>query len=652
MRGSACLRSAPAASRRIGTIAAALLSLAALGAIGGGAPASAAASEPSFTPCPKLDGFSCTTLPVPLDRAAGLPGTIALHLARKLAGSTPSASAVIGLAGGPGQAALPYAKDMSRWIAPGLRSRDLIVFDQRGTGTSGPLSCRGEPAPRRNAIEACADQIGASRSGYSSTESVADIEAIREALGYEKLVLYGTSYGTKVAEQYAETYPSHVEALILDSVVLPEGIEPFYRPTFEAVPRVLAELCSRGACHGIATHPVAELAHLLTSPQRAARQRGIGSALRGTTTRADALIRLLIDGDLDPALRAMMPAAVHAAGSGRDALLARMLELDSGLAPTLPRKRRLLPAAEHSNTTLYIDTLCEDTQFPWNRESPPQQRIEEALRAIDGVPQSAFYPFRRADSPYEALAGGCAFWPYAPATAPSPGPLPDVPTLLLSGAQDLRTPTANARAVAAQIPDAQLLVVPYTGHSVLGSDVSGCAQRAVQAFFAGAEVMPCAAGRAKFPPTPLPAASLAAVRPEQGVTGKRGRTLAAALDAVAELDDELVVAEAVSGRRLPSGSTFDGLRGGEASVEGKSVRFERFSFVPGVTITGIQAIGKREPPPARLIVGGTSADHGAITIEEGGRARGHLAGRRFSLSLRGMARIALARERGHAQPLR
>ena len=49
-----------------------------------------------------------------------------------------------------------------------------------------------------------------------------DIEAIRQALGYEKLVLYGTSYGTKVALEYAERYPEHVEALVLDSVVPPE----------------------------------------------------------------------------------------------------------------------------------------------------------------------------------------------------------------------------------------------------------------------------------------------------------------------------------------------------------------------------------------------------------------------------------------------
>ncbi len=63
-----------------------------------------------------------------------------------------------------------------------------------------------------------------------------------------------------------------------------------------------------------------------------------------------------------------------------------------------------------------------------------------------------------------------------------------MPTLILSGAQDLRTPTSSARQVAALIPDAQLEVVPFTGHSVLGSDFSGCAEQAVETFFGGTPV--------------------------------------------------------------------------------------------------------------------------------------------------------------------
>ena len=81
-------------------------------------------------------------------------------------------------------------------------------------------------------------------------------------------------------------------------------------------------------------------------------------------------------------------------------------------------------------------------------------------------------------------------WPLTGGPEVSTAPLPDVPTLILSGADDLRTPTANARAVAAQIPDASLLVVPNTGHSVLGADPTPCAHNALQALFENKPVKP------------------------------------------------------------------------------------------------------------------------------------------------------------------
>ena len=57
--------------------------------------------------------------------------------------------------------------------------------------------------------------------------------------------------------------PSHVEGLVLDSVVTPEGPEPLDRPTFAAIPRVLRQLCRDGACAGITPNPVADLARLV-----------------------------------------------------------------------------------------------------------------------------------------------------------------------------------------------------------------------------------------------------------------------------------------------------------------------------------------------------------------------------------------------------
>src|SRR5439155_842948 len=114
------------------------------------------------------------------------------------------------------------------------------------TGASGPLSCGALGAPAAASIgrllERCALQIGPARGHYTTPESVADIEALRRAASYERLVLYGTSYGTKVALQYAPRYPAHVEALLLDSVVPPHGPEPLALPTFRAMPAVRSAL--------------------------------------------------------------------------------------------------------------------------------------------------------------------------------------------------------------------------------------------------------------------------------------------------------------------------------------------------------------------------------------------------------------------------
>src|SRR2546426_702926 len=86
-------------------------------------------------------------------------------------------------------------------LAAALFTRDLMVSDQRGTGLSGALDCDAlhEPLDPTEQATRCASQLGARRGFYRTPDSVADIEALRQAAGYDKLVLFGVSYGTKVA---------------------------------------------------------------------------------------------------------------------------------------------------------------------------------------------------------------------------------------------------------------------------------------------------------------------------------------------------------------------------------------------------------------------------------------------------------------------
>src|SRR6202171_5563571 len=227
-----------------------------------------------FASCPHSPGFSCARVRVPLDRSGTIPGSVSLHLERRLAGARPSRDAVIALAGGPGQASLPLGEFIARALAPALGVRDLLVFDQRGTGSSSPLRCRALESSVAQALSRlfarCAHQIGPARGAFTTQESVGDIEALRQAGGYGKLLLYGTSYGTKVALEYAERYPQHVEGLVLDSVVLPTGPDPFALPTFQAIPPVLGELCAARACAGITRNPLGDLARLSTRLRRRA----------------------------------------------------------------------------------------------------------------------------------------------------------------------------------------------------------------------------------------------------------------------------------------------------------------------------------------------------------------------------------------------
>jgi pimeloyl-ACP methyl ester carboxylesterase len=604
-------------------------------------PSSSAASDISFGACRGTVGFQCASLPVPLDRGASVPGTISLQVERKLAGPAPSQDAVVALAGGPGQAALPLGEFIAQAIAPALSSRDLLVFDQRGTGASDPLRCSAFEAfsaqPVSALFEECASQVGPSRGGFTTQESVQDIEALRQAGGYEKLVLYGTSYGTKVALEYAERYPQNVQALVLDSVVAPEGPDPFAIPTFQAIGGVLRELCADRACAGITPSPVADIARLDARLRTHSLSGSVydGSGKRHASTLDETgLLDVLEAGDLNPALRALLPAAVRAALRNYPDPLLRLELLAEGLIPTVPIEKPPAEASQEIDEALFATTSCEETVFPWQRSAPRATRLAEALDYLHAQPASDFYPFDASTAYANSLVPDCAGWPDASAAPAPTGALPDVPTLILSGEQDLRTPTSTARSLAARIPGAQLLVVPFTGHSVLGSDLSDCSSLAVQAFFADRPVQPCTSAANPFAPTPMTPTRLAYVRPPATLGGRPGKTLVAVLDTLVDLNRQLIAATLQAERELPSGSSFGGLRGGYARLTSSAATLKDFSFVPGVKLDARFPVHDGRLQATDIRVSGSQASPG--TVRFGGsstRVTGTLGSRRFHLSL-------------------
>jgi pimeloyl-ACP methyl ester carboxylesterase len=596
------------------------------------------------------EGIGCTRLSVPLDRSGTASGRISLYVERRRA-VRPRRGVTLLLAGGPGQpATLAYggfrSRDSYNDFAALTPHNDIVAFDGRGTGRSGVLRC--PELEGASLVDAgheaalCALRLGRRRGFYRTSDTVEDIEALRAALGVQRLTLIGVSYGTLVAQAYAARYPNRVERVLLDSVLDVSGWDPFYRDIFRAVPRVLGAVC-RSGCETFTRDPAADLGRLV--------QRLSKGALRGRVTlpngrrRRTALTRqelffTLLAGDLDDVARSAFPGAVSAAVRG-------------DFAPILRLKRRALRAEgaggpREFSTALYAATTCEEIPFPWTRFSDPASRFAEISAAAAQIPIADLNPFDTATAAGNDFIRMCRRWPEAspaPPPAPPPGALPDVPVLMVSGELDLRTPVETARGALADWPHARLLVAPHTGHSTLSADLSGCVLRAARRFLRGGSVPSrCRRGRTPFPPIPPPPASLTALRPVPGVRGRLGQTVRAV--EVTLLD----VADGVLGTLLTSGDLRlrgGGLRAGRWSIDFEAPRaalvLHQVEVVPGVRVTGVVRDFGRRRQRARLRLSGPAAPDGVLDLA-GARVRGTLGGR----PVRGSIVIGVVEDAGAA----
>jgi pimeloyl-ACP methyl ester carboxylesterase len=614
-------------------------------------PAVPAEAELRFKRC-KGSLLPCARLSVPLDRSGATPGRVSLYIERVGALKRPSRGVVFALAGGPGQSAtFSFEADGLSQVGSALRRRHLIIYDQRGTGRSGALRCRA--LQRSNLFDAgraagrCWRQLGDRRFHYTSRASVEDIEAIRRELNIPRITLYGTSYGVKVALGYALTYPANVDRLVLDSVVEPDGPDTFYLDTLAALPRVLRALC-RSACRSFTRDPAADLSTLVARIG-AGRLRGFvvdaGGRRRAAGLTRGELLLILLAGDYDPSLRAAAPGAVRAA-------------LDGDPVPLLRLKRRSIvvgarpPPPQLVSVGLFATTTCEEAVFPWARTAPPDpvERRRQAAAAAAALPPGAFAPFDAAALLDNDLLQLCDRWPAAPvAPAFGPGPLPDVPTLILEGEDDLRTPVENGRRVAALLPRSQLVVSPDTGHSALGSDPSGCAERAFARFFAGRPVVTdCPRRRRRFPVTPPPPRTLRAVMPARGSAGVRGRALGAlglTLRDVAE--DAFTRFGFERGGEVLRGG---GLRAGRYRIEvDNTLHLQGVVFVPGVRVSGVVRRFSERRQAGRLRLSGPASPAGVVRLR-GRRVGGRLAAERVSAVLAGRPRARAVGARSGGPP--
>jgi pimeloyl-ACP methyl ester carboxylesterase len=576
----------------------------------------------------------CAGLRVPLDRGGAVPGTIALKVERwrpRRATRPP----VVLLAGGPGQSARrAFSGALGLLDVP---DRDVILMDQRGTGGSGALRCRDLQAANLANAErqaaACQALLGRRRHFYRTEDSVEDLEALRRALGASRLALVGVSYGTYLAQAYAARYPQHVERMVLDSVVDTGGVDPFNRDIIAASRRVLRALCRR-ACRTFTRDPVGDVARLV---ERLARGSGRGFVVDELGVRRPAaidrqgLFGTLVASDMDDLTRAELPAAVVSALRGDSAPLLRLHR--RAIAPETTDPRDFSAGA-------FAAAMCEEVRFPWPRSMPPGERGAAAWAAAGLLGPGVLMPFDAATVSGSDLNRLCRRWIAAPEPPPPVGALPDVPTLIFAGGRDLRTPLENARLVASRLPGATMVVVPDAGHSVISS--ASCARRIYKRFLGDRRIgSRCPAGADLafgLPPSEPAPTSLRDLHPVRGVEGRVGRAVAAfeatLLDYSYQLFALRIVTPAQRRALRGVGLAVPGLRGGRAlfSVGPRgALRLQSFEYVPGVRVSGGVGFGRRSV--GRFRIHGPGTPDGRIFVDERGRVRGIVGGRRVRLRM-------------------
>ena len=228
----------------------------------------AVAAAPGAYAGPCAAGATCGTVPVPLDWRD--PGGTSLPIAYELfahrRGAEPAAGTLVPIAGGPGGSNTAFPNDWQRIYGPLLDRFDLLLVDNRGTGQSGAIDCPALQHQGTSAgnVSACAGQIGAQRDLYRSANVARDLDAVRAALGIEKIDLYGFSWGSVQARAYAVRFGAHLRSLVLDSSGQNLEVVAWASQRARLYRDQVALLCRRSpTCRAAGGNPRAEVAALV-----------------------------------------------------------------------------------------------------------------------------------------------------------------------------------------------------------------------------------------------------------------------------------------------------------------------------------------------------------------------------------------------------
>jgi pimeloyl-ACP methyl ester carboxylesterase len=412
----------------------------------------------------------CGTLEVPENRTRPEGRKIALAIAVLPANTlNPRADPLFILAGGPGQAASflgPFAAALT-----GVRKdRDIVLVDQRGTGRSSPLSCAAfkpddtpeatlelDPVPK---AAACAKELaaqGVDAAQYTTAAWIDDLDAVRAALGYAKINLWGGSYGTRVALEYLRRHPDRVRSVVLDGVAPPSmkaSLDVW--PSRDTALSAVLDACAQApACRAAQPDLPSTLAAIRDRLGPGGRDVALTDPRTGKpqTERVtfDHVIGALQPLTYSPELSALLPEIISRAAAGDFGPLYAGAMLIAG------------DLAEQMDNALNYSVTCA--------EDAPRISPTDAASALANVRSKALA--------VRALAV-CDVWPRGTVPADAKTPVrSDVPVLILSGGLDPVTPPANGAEVAKTLPASRHIVARGYGHIV---SPHACGPRLIAAF--------------------------------------------------------------------------------------------------------------------------------------------------------------------------
>jgi pimeloyl-ACP methyl ester carboxylesterase len=416
----------------------------------------------------------CLSLSVPEDPAVPDGARIQLSIAVIPALRTKAEPDPLFLiSGGPGQAASDLYFAMAPAFARIQRDRDIVIVDQRGTGGSARFDCAMpndaefvdvSPSLAGRLAKQCLAAFARDARFYTTSVAVQDLERVRIALGYDAINLYGVSYGTRVAQHYMRRYPRRVRSAILDGVV-PPGLALGPRIALDAqtaldaiFERCVLDVACNKAFPAIREQFATLRERLSATPAALTIADPVSATpldVRFGVAELTAAVRLLSYSDEAASL---LPLLIHEANSANR---------PHGLAAQFELIKRSLGAQIAYG--MHFSVACSEDAPRWQQESVTRDALAETYIGTQLI---------------DAMEAICADWPRGPVDEDFHASLDvDVPTLLLSGANDPVTPVAYGERARATLSNAKHLVLNGQGHGQL---LIGCMPQVAAKFVATA----------------------------------------------------------------------------------------------------------------------------------------------------------------------